>query len=61
MRYLMRERILSWGDDFSIRNAEGQDVLYVDGKVFSFGDKLSFRDAGGDALVRIEQKLLKKD
>jgi uncharacterized protein YxjI len=23
MRYLMRERILSWGDDFRIKNAEG--------------------------------------
>ena len=58
MRYLMRERILSWGDDFRIKNAEGQDAFYVDGKVFSFGDKLSFRGATGDELVRIEQKLL---
>jgi uncharacterized protein YxjI len=58
MRYLMRERILSWGDDFTIKTAEGQDAFYVDGKVFSFGDKLSFRDASGNELVRIEQKLL---
>ena len=54
----MRERILSWGDDFTIRNAEGEDAYYVDGKVFSFGDKLSFRDAQGNEVAFIDQKLL---
>jgi uncharacterized protein YxjI len=44
---MMRERILSWGDDFTIRNAEGEDVFYVDGKVLSFGDKLIFKDPEG--------------
>ena len=58
MRYLMRERILSWGDDFTIKNEEGQDVYYVDGKVLSFGDKLSFKDMDGHELVLIDQKLL---
>ena len=41
MRYMMRQRILSWGDDFSIKDADGQEVYYIDGKVFSFGNKLS--------------------
>ena len=54
----MRERILSWGDDFRIKTADGQDAYYVDGKVFSFGDKLAFKDAGGNELARINQKLL---
>jgi uncharacterized protein YxjI len=59
MRYVMKERILSWGDDFRVRDESGRDVFYVDGKVFSFGDKLSFRDvATGDALALIDQKLL---
>jgi uncharacterized protein YxjI len=58
MRYHMRERILSWGDDFAIRNAEGEDAYHVDGKVFSFGDKLSFRDAQGNEVALIDQKLL---
>ena len=47
MRYIMRERILSWGDDFTIRTDNGEDAYYVDGKVLSFGDKLSFKDAQG--------------
>ena len=58
MRYIMRERILSWGDDFTIRNADGEDVYYVDGKAFSFGDKLSFKDMRGNELAFIDQKLL---
>lgn len=58
MRYVMRERILSLGDDFTIRNADGQDVYYVDGKAFSFGDKLSFKDMAGREVALIDQKLL---
>ena len=58
MRYVMKEKILSWGDDFRIRDGSGRDVFYVDGKVFSFGDKLSFQDMAGNELALIDQKLL---
>ena len=58
MRYLMRERILSWGDDFTIKDQDGREAFYVDGKVFSFGDKLSFKDSAGNEVARIDQKLL---
>lgn len=58
MRYLMRERILSWGDDFTIKDGNGNDVFVVDGKVFSFGDKLSFKDRTGEEVAFIDQKLL---
>ena len=58
MRYLMRERILSWGDDFTIKDEAGREAFYVDGKVFSFGDKLSFRDRDGQEVALIDQKLL---
>ena len=58
MRYLMRERILSWGDDFTIKAADGRSVYQVDGKVFSFGDKLSLKDMNGKELALIDQKLL---
>ena len=58
MRYVMRERILSWGDDFTIKDESGRDAFYVDGKVFSFGDKLSFQDMNKNELAVIDQKLL---
>jgi uncharacterized protein YxjI len=58
MRYLMRERLLSWGDDFRIRTEDGEDAYVVDGKVFAMGDSLTFKDRHGRELARIEQKLL---
>jgi uncharacterized protein YxjI len=58
MRYVMRERILSWGDDFTIKDESGRDAFYVDGKVFTFGDKLSFQDMNKNELAVIDQKLL---
>jgi uncharacterized protein YxjI len=58
MRYVMRQKLLSFGDDFTIKDAEGRDVFYVDGKMFSLGDKLIFKDGQGNEVARIEQKLL---
>lgn len=59
MRYVMREKILSWGDDFTIKDADGRDAYRVDGKVLSFGDKLNVLDAGtGAEVARIDQRLL---
>jgi uncharacterized protein YxjI len=58
MRYVMRERLLSWGDDFRIRDDGGREVFFVDGKAFSIGDKLSFQDATGKELAFIKQKVL---
>jgi uncharacterized protein YxjI len=58
MRYLMKQKLFSWGDDFTIRDDQGQDVFFVDGKVFSIGNKLSFQDMNGNELAFISQKLL---
>jgi uncharacterized protein YxjI len=58
MRYVMKQKLLSWGDDYRIRDADGRDVFLVDGRAFSIGDKLSFQDMGGNELAFIRQKLL---
>jgi uncharacterized protein YxjI len=58
MRYLMKQKLFCWGDDFTIKDDQGQDVFFVDGKAFSFGDKLSFQDMEGNELAFIRQKLL---
>ena len=57
MRYVLRQKILSFGDDFTIRDEAGDDAFVVDGKAFSFGDKLSFQDTAGRELAFIKQKL----
>ena len=56
MRYVMRERILSWGDDFTIKDADGRDAFYVDGKVFSFAI-ISRLVLNGRELSLIDQNL----
>jgi uncharacterized protein YxjI len=58
MRYVMRQKILAWGDDFQIRDEAGRDVYVVDGKGISLGDQLSFRDLAGTELAFIKQRLL---
>lgn len=58
MRYVMKQHLIALGDDFTIRDGEGRDAFFVDGKALSFGDKLSFKDRDGREVARIEQKLL---
>jgi uncharacterized protein YxjI len=58
MRYVLRQKLLSWGDDFHIRDAQDRNVYFVDGKAFSIGEKLSFQDMQGHELAFIKQKLL---
>lgn len=58
MRYVMKEKLIALGEDFTIQDENGRDVYLVDGKAFSIGDKLVFKDMAGNELARIEQKLL---
>lgn len=58
MRYQMKQKLFSFGDDFHIKDGDGNHVATVDGKVFSIGDKLSFLDKSGKELVRIEETLI---
>ena len=58
MRYVLKQKPLSWGDDFVIKDESGRDVYFVDGKAFSIGDQLSFQDMEGHELAFIKQKLL---
>ena len=58
MRYLMKQKLFSWGDDFTIKTEAGEDVFFVDGKAFSFGNKLSFQDMQKNELAFIRQKLM---
>jgi uncharacterized protein YxjI len=58
VRYLLKQKLLCWGDDFAIRNEAGEQIYYIDGKAFSLGDKLSFQDNARRELAFIRQKLL---
>ncbi len=54
----MKQKLFSWGDDFTIKNESGEDIFFVDGRAFSIGNKLSFQDMKKHELAFIRQKLL---
>jgi uncharacterized protein YxjI len=58
MRYLMKQKLFAFGDDFNIKDETGRDIFFVDGKAFSLGDQLSFQDMAGNELAYIKQKIL---
>ena len=55
--YIIRERVFSFGDDFTIQDQDGHDVLYVDGKAFSLSDAMSVQDMAGNELALIRRVL----
>lgn len=59
MKYIVREKIFSIGDKFTIKNSSGEDVFQVTSKVLTIGDKLRILDMQGREHIYIEQKLLK--
>lgn len=58
MRYMMKQRLFSWADDFYVKDESGQDCFYVDGKVFSLGHQFSFQDLAGQEICSIKQVIL---
>jgi uncharacterized protein YxjI len=58
MRYVMREKIFAIGDDFTVKDDQGNDRFVVDGKVFHIGHKAIIRDMSGNEVATIHQELL---
>lgn len=59
MKYLIRQRIFSLGDNFTIQNEYGEGCFRVYGKIFSLGNKLRLTDMQDQELYYIEQKLFR--
>ena len=58
MRYVMKQKLFSLGDDYFIKDDAGHDVYFVDGKAISVGNQLSFQDADRNELAYIKQKIM---
>ena len=56
-RYQMRQKLVSFGDDFWIENQDGQKVYKVDGKMLRVRDTLFFEDSRGRELCKIQTKV----
>jgi uncharacterized protein YxjI len=57
-RYLLREKLLSIGDDFWIENDQGERIFYVDGKVLRVRDTVLIKDRTGNELIKLQKRLL---
>jgi uncharacterized protein YxjI len=57
MRYLVRDRLLAFGDDYWIENDSGDKVFLVDGKAMRLRDTFELKDSQGRVLIDIRQKM----
>ena len=58
MRYVMRKKLFSFADNFTIKDENENDAYVVAGKVFTLAKQLSFQDLDGNELAHIKQKIM---
>ena len=58
-RYQMREKLVSIGDDFWIKDGQGNKVFKVDGKALRVRNTLIFEDAHRNKLCQIQERMLR--
>ncbi|MDQ0600367.1 uncharacterized protein YxjI [Streptomyces canus] len=57
MRFLVRDRLLGFGDDYWIEDDQGNKVFLVDGKAMRLRDIFELKDTRGRVLIDIRQKM----
>jgi uncharacterized protein YxjI len=57
MKYKIKQKVLSLGDSFIIKDEYDNDRFTVRGKLLSFGSKLRIYDLAGSEVVYIKQEL----
>ncbi len=58
MRYVMRQKLWAWGNDFTIQDEAGTNRFYVDGKVISLRGEMVFHDADRRPVATVRKRLL---
>ncbi len=57
MKLYIKEKVFSWGDKFTVKDASGQDKYIVQGEVFSWGKKLHVYNMAGIEVAFIKQEV----
>ncbi|MFF2997751.1 LURP-one-related/scramblase family protein [Streptomyces sp. NPDC057950] len=57
MRFLVRDRLLGFGDDYWIEDEHGDKVFLVDGKAMRLRDTFELKDTRGRVLIDIHEKM----
>ncbi|WP_313695279.1 LURP-one-related/scramblase family protein [Halorarum halobium] len=58
-RYRMRERLLSFGDDFVIETGAGVPAFRVDGEALRVRNTIRIRDSRGRPLYRVQERVVR--
>ena len=58
MKLYMKQKVFSWKDRFTIKDASGADRYTVEGQFFSFGKKLHIFNRDGDEVAFVKQKVV---
>ena len=58
MKLYIKQKVFSLKERFTVKNANGEDVYFVEGKLVSIGQKKTLTDAAGNELATIRQKVL---
>ncbi|HEX9985524.1 MAG TPA: LURP-one-related family protein [Thermoanaerobaculia bacterium] len=57
-RYKMRQKMISFGDDFTIEDENGNPAYEVDGKVMRIRETFELKDRQGNVVAMIRGKLI---
>ncbi|MEC4018390.1 LURP-one-related/scramblase family protein [Streptomyces sp. H27-D2] len=58
MKYLVRDKIFGFGDDYWIEDEHGRQTFLVDGKALRLRETFELKDPAGRVLVTIRKKML---
>ena len=57
MKLYIKQKVFSWGDSFTVKDADGTDRYTVQGEIFTWGKKLHVYDMAGNEVAYIEQEV----
>lgn len=57
MKLYIKEKVFTWGDQFTVKDERGNDKYVVEGEVFSWGKKLHVYDMNGREVAAIRQEV----
>jgi uncharacterized protein YxjI len=58
MKLMIKQKVFSWGDKFTVYDEAGAEKYIVEGEVFSLGKKLHVYDLNRTELIYIQQKVM---
>jgi uncharacterized protein YxjI len=58
MKLMIKQKVFSWGDKFTVYDEAGAEKYIVEGEVFSLGKKLHVYDLSHEERIFVQQKLL---